>query len=62
MPCLAQWLFASGVVSGGYIAAQGRCRGRNGRVHVTRDESGRIWVGGNTRTQVEGRLHGIGTA
>jgi PhzF family phenazine biosynthesis protein len=59
---LAQWLFASGVVSGGYIAAQGRCRGRNGRVHITHDESGRIWVGGNTRTQVEGRLQGIGTA
>jgi predicted PhzF superfamily epimerase YddE/YHI9 len=55
-------LFASGVVSGGYIAAQGRCRGRNGRVHITHDESGRIWVGGNTRTQVEGRLQGIGTA
>ncbi|WP_282677328.1 PhzF family phenazine biosynthesis protein [Serratia marcescens] len=59
---LAQWLFASGVVSGGYIAAQGRCRGRNGRVYVTRDASGRIWVGGDTRTQVEGRLQGIGTA
>ncbi|HEJ7882533.1 TPA: PhzF family phenazine biosynthesis protein [Serratia marcescens] len=59
---LAQWLFASGVVSGSYIAAQGRCRGRNGRVHVTRDASGRIWVGGDTRTQVEGRLQGIGKA
>ncbi len=28
-------------------------------VRPTRDEVGQIWVGGKTRTHVEGRLHGL---
>jgi len=56
---LAQWLFAAGVVKEAYVAAQGTCLGRKGRIHASRDEAGRIWVGGETRTHVEGRLRGF---
>lgn len=56
---IAQWLFAGGAVEGDYVAAQGTRLGRHGRLHVGRDDVGRIWVGGETRTHVEGRLHGL---
>lgn len=56
---VAQWLFATGVVEDAYVAAQGTRLGREGRVYVDRDETGRIWIGGNTRTHVEGRLTGL---
>lgn len=56
---MAQWLFAAGVVEDDYVAAQGTRLGRQGRIHLTRDEAGQIWVGGKTRTHVEGRLHGL---
>ncbi|MBN9072426.1 MAG: PhzF family phenazine biosynthesis protein [Rhizobiales bacterium] len=56
---VAQWLFETGVAKGDYVAAQGRCRGREGRVHVSRDDAGTIWVGGETRTHVAGRLQGF---
>lgn len=53
---LAQWLFNSGVATGDYVAAQGTCLGRKGRVHASRDETGQVWIGGDTRTHVAGRL------
>lgn len=53
---LAQWLFDTGVVEQDYVAAQGTRLGRQGRIHVTRDGAGQIWIGGETRTQVEGRI------
>lgn len=56
---LAQWLFATGLVAADYVAAQGTRLGRHGRVYLTRDETGVIWVGGETRTHVEGRLLGL---
>lgn len=56
---LAQWLFATGVVEGNYVASQGTRLGRNGRIYLTRDDGGQIWVGGETRTHVEGRLQGL---
>jgi PhzF family phenazine biosynthesis protein len=56
---MAQWLFAAGVVEDNYIAAQGARRGRHGRIHLTRDAAGQIWVGGKTHTHVEGQLHGF---
>lgn len=56
---MAQWLFAAGVVEDDYVAAQGTRLGRHGRIHLTRDEAGQIWVGGKTHTHVEGRLHGV---
>ncbi|KAI5930741.1 Cilia- and flagella-associated protein 47 [Manis javanica] len=43
---LAQWLFATGVMDSDYIAAQGRCLGRDGRIFLTRDGTGQVWVSG----------------
>ena len=56
---VAQWLFATGVVEGAYVATQGGCLGRKGRVYLSRNEAGQVWVGGETRTHVAGRLQGL---
>jgi PhzF family phenazine biosynthesis protein len=53
---LAQWLLGSGRAQAPYVAAQGTALGRAGRVHVTRDDDGTIWVGGGTVTCVTGEL------
>lgn len=55
---LAQWLFEAGVAKADYIAAQGTCLGRKGRVFASRDETGQVWIGGDTLTHVAGRLLG----
>jgi len=55
---VAQWLFASGARSEGYVAAQGTRLGREGRVFIDRDASGQVWVGGSTRTLVAGQVGG----
>lgn len=52
---LGQWLFASGRAQGGYVAAQGTRLGRTGRVQVTQDATGQVWVGGRTVTLFDGR-------
>lgn len=56
---VAQWLFATGMAKDAYVAAQGTRLGRKGRVYIERDAAGRIWIGGETRTHVEGRLTGL---
>jgi len=53
---LAQWLLETGRARAPYVAAQGTALGRSGRVHVTRDEDGTIWVGGGTVTCVAGHV------
>ncbi|QNN58693.1 PhzF family phenazine biosynthesis protein [Diaphorobacter ruginosibacter] len=55
----AQWLFKTGIARDNYIAAQGTCLGRKGRIYLTRDEADQVWVGGETRTHVKGELHGL---
>jgi len=45
---VAQWLYSSGRVEGPYVAAQGTKLGRRGRVHLSRDREGRVWVGGTS--------------
>ncbi len=54
----AQWLFASGRADADYVAAQGTMLGRRGRVTVTRDAGGDVWVGGATRTLFSGTTGG----
>jgi PhzF family phenazine biosynthesis protein len=49
---LAGWLLASGRVEAPYVASQGTAIGRLGRVHVSTDADGTIWVGGATITCV----------
>ncbi len=39
-----------------YLASQGREVGRDGIVECTVDESGEVWIGGQTQTVVEGTL------
>jgi PhzF family phenazine biosynthesis protein len=53
---LAQWLLAGGRASAPYVVSQGSALGRAGRVHVSRDEDGEIWVGGATVTCAAGEL------
>jgi len=55
---VGQWLFASGRASGSYLAAQGARLGRSGRIHVSQDEAGQVWVAGATRTLFTGRTQG----
>jgi PhzF family phenazine biosynthesis protein len=53
---LAQWLLRIGRASAPYVASQGTVLGRAGRVHVSRDSDGTIWVGGGTVTCVAGHV------
>jgi predicted PhzF superfamily epimerase YddE/YHI9 len=53
---LAQWLLATGRASAPYVASQGTVLGRLGRVHVSRDSGGTIWVAGGTVTCVDGQV------
>jgi len=39
-----------------YVAGQGRCLGRDGRVEVRFEDGGAIWLGGHAVTCVEGTL------
>ncbi|WP_407491758.1 PhzF family phenazine biosynthesis protein [Pseudooceanicola sp. MF1-13] len=51
----AQWLFASGIAKGNYVAAQGRELGRAGRIAITK-EGDDVWVGGDVATVVTGQI------
>lgn len=53
---VAQWLLGSGRATAPYVAAQGTALGRRGRVHITRDASGQVWVGGRAEVLVAGRM------
>jgi len=54
---IAQWLIADGHVPERYVAGQGQCMGRDGRVHIERDADGQVWVGGDAVTCIEGSAH-----
>jgi PhzF family phenazine biosynthesis protein len=53
---LAEWLLRTGRAAAPYVASQGTVLGREGRVHVSRDDDGTIWVGGGTVTCVTGEV------
>ena len=53
---VAQWLLGTGRLAAPYVASQGTALGRAGRVHVTQDDDGTIWIGGGTVTCIEGRI------
>jgi PhzF family phenazine biosynthesis protein len=53
---LAQWLLATGRAQAPYLARQGTVLGRNGRVHVSADPDGTVWVGGSTVTCISGSV------
>jgi PhzF family phenazine biosynthesis protein len=52
----AMWLTRVGRLPPAYVARQGTALGRDGRVHVTTDDAGDLWVGGASRTLVSGTL------
>lgn len=53
---LAPWLARTGRVTLPYVAAQGAALGRAGRVHLSQDDQGTLWVGGDTVTCVTGEV------
>jgi len=53
---LAGWLLRTGRATAPYVASQGTALGRQGRVHITLDDDGTIWVGGGTVTCVTGQV------
>ena len=54
---LAQWLMADGHAPDKYVAAQGTCLERAGRVFLERDTAGQVWVGGQSVTCVSGSVN-----
>jgi PhzF family phenazine biosynthesis protein len=53
---LAQWLIEDGLMPPRYLAAQGACLDRRGRVHLERDAAGQVWVGGSSVTCISGTV------
>jgi PhzF family phenazine biosynthesis protein len=53
---LAAWLLNSGYAQAPYVASQGTVLGRAGRVHISRDPGGTIWVAGATVTCITGQV------
>jgi PhzF family phenazine biosynthesis protein len=51
---LAQWLLATERAKAPYVASQGTALGRAGRVHISQDDDGTVWVGGGTVACIEG--------
>lgn len=51
---VGQWLFASGRARGRYTARQGTALGRAGRIEVSEDAGGEVWVAGRTVTLFRG--------
>jgi PhzF family phenazine biosynthesis protein len=54
---IAQWLLGSGQLTAPYVSSQGTALGRAGRVHISQDADGTIWVGGGTVTCVSGEVN-----
>lgn len=53
---IAPWLLRTGRANAPYIVSQGTVLGRAGRVHISADQQGVIWVGGSTLTCVSGQV------
>ena len=53
---LAQWLIAAGIADKRYVAAQGACLQRAGRIFAERDAAGQVWIGGDAVTCVRGSV------
>jgi PhzF family phenazine biosynthesis protein len=51
---VAEWLLRTGRAQAPYVTSQGTALGRAGRVHVSRDGDGKVWVGGGSVTCVNG--------
>jgi PhzF family phenazine biosynthesis protein len=58
---IAQWMLETGRVEAPYVASQGTAIGRSGRIHISGDSDGTVWVGGHVFDVVRGELTGIQT-
>ena len=52
----AQWLLAAGRVRAPYRVIQGTALGRDGRVSISVDDDGEVWVGGGAAVVVSGTV------
>jgi PhzF family phenazine biosynthesis protein len=60
---VAAFLWARGLLPAGgkaYVATQGRCVGRNGRIAVSVDSTGGVLIGGACVTCIDGAMRGLG--
>ncbi len=53
---LAQWLIGTDRAQAPYAVAQGGCLQRDGRISVTQDGAGQVWIGGRTLTVSQGQV------
>jgi PhzF family phenazine biosynthesis protein len=53
---LAQWLLGTGRLQAPYVASQGTAMGRRGRVRISQDGDGQVWVGGSVVTCINGTV------
>lgn len=53
---LSQWLIDQGHAPARYVAAQGTCIGREGRVYIEQDGQGQVWVGGDVVSCITGEV------
>ncbi len=54
---VAQWLLSSGRVAAPYVASQGTRLERTGRIHISQDVAGLVWVGGKATTLFSGNCN-----
>ena len=52
----AQWMLETGRVAAPYLATQGQAIGRDGRIQVTVDDEGDVWIGGGAAVVVRGTV------
>jgi len=53
---VAQWLLGNGRLAAPYVATQGRAIDRAGRIEISADDDGTIWVGGRAETVIDGSV------
>jgi len=53
---VAQWLVKTGRFKPPFVVSQGTRLGRSGRPRIDEDAEGRLWVGGDTMTHVDGEI------
>jgi PhzF family phenazine biosynthesis protein len=53
---LASWLLRTGRLTAPYVASQGTALGRLGRVRISADPDGTIWVGGQAVSLIQGEV------
>ena len=53
---LAQWLIGDGHIRAPYVAAQGASLQRAGRIAIRIDDTGQVWVGGQSVTCITGTV------